>query len=93
MDFISLGKSIKNTFTHGTVLTEHWLNTSRRRQTPKKTRKSPHTTGLDKRKAEKEEEIGRDQDPTEYLKRGNQLVIYTWTTSEMSSSTHFIKFY
>lgn len=57
-----------STFINGAIFKEQLLNTIRGIWTSKKTRKSPHTTGLDKRKEEKEE-TGRDQDPKEYLKK------------------------
>ena len=41
VEFIYPHKCIKNTFTNGKILTEHQLNTSRRAQTPKRTRKIP----------------------------------------------------
>lgn len=56
MDFISFHKCIKNTFTDGTVLTEHQLNASRRCWTLERTRKIPTYLRRMKERRKKEEE-------------------------------------
>lgn len=56
MDFISFHKCIKNTFTYGTVLTEHQLNASRRCWTLERTRKIPTYLRRMKERRKKEEE-------------------------------------
>ena len=57
MEFISPHKYIKNASTNRTILTEHWLNTSRGPRTPKRTRKIPMKLGrMEERRRENEEE-------------------------------------
>ena len=67
MEFTSPHKYIKNTSTNGTILTEHLLNTSRRPQTPKRTKKNSHTTGQDERKEKKK--IGNGKGPAPLVER------------------------
>ena len=55
MGFISFHKCIKNTFTDGTVLTEHQLNTSRRCWALERTRKIPTYLSRMKERRKKEE--------------------------------------
>ena len=58
-------KLVKNTSTHGKILTEHLLNTSRGPQTPikKRTRKIPIKPGKI-RKREREKEADKKNDGT-----------------------------
>ena len=61
MDFISFHKCIKNTFTYGTVLTEHQLSASRRCWTLERTRKIPTELGKTKgvgKEGKRGEEVG-----------------------------------
>ena len=54
MEFSSPHKYVKNTYTDGTLLTEHLLNTSRRPRTPKRARKISTQLGrMKERKKEK----------------------------------------
>ena len=56
---------IKNTYTCGTTLIEHLLNTDRRPQTPKRARKYQHNCTGQKKKEEKRKESRQDLYPWE----------------------------
>ena len=57
-------KCIKNTSTHGTILTEHLINTSRGAQTPKRKESSPYKHVIWKKEERTKKRRGSEIAPT-----------------------------